>query len=87
MPPLHTGNVRKHASGYSARNRVGATDRHSFTLAVRSDAAGGPALGWVPALWLSRAANAPRHILLRPHAGLRRVSRSPDEVRRRVGAV
>jgi hypothetical protein len=32
-----TGNVRKHASGYSARIRIGPKDRPSFALAARSE--------------------------------------------------
>jgi integrase len=37
MPRPRTGNIRKHASGYSARIRIGPKDRPSFTLGVRSD--------------------------------------------------
>ncbi len=37
MPPPRTGNVRKHANGYSARIRIGPKERPSFDLAVRTD--------------------------------------------------
>ncbi len=37
MPPPRTGNVRKHANGYSARIRIGPNNRPSFGLAAQSD--------------------------------------------------
>jgi integrase len=39
MPTAPTGNVRKHAAGYSARVRIGPKERPSFELAAGSDKA------------------------------------------------
>jgi integrase len=39
VPTTPTGNVRKHANGYSARVRIGPKERPSFELAVGSDKA------------------------------------------------
>lgn len=40
MARKSTGNVRKHASGYSARIRIGPDDRPSFAIAAGNDHAG-----------------------------------------------